>query len=47
MELVFNSRIKNVPDFSKREYLKNLKQAISSSAKRFSGYQQHIFSGIT
>jgi hypothetical protein len=37
MELVFNSRIKNVPDFSKREYLKNLKQAISSSAKRFSG----------
>lgn len=41
MELVFNSRLKNVPDFSKREYLKNLKQAISSSAKRFSGYQQH------
>ncbi|XP_076088936.1 ubiquitin carboxyl-terminal hydrolase 37-like isoform X2 [Mytilus galloprovincialis] len=41
MVLVFNSRLKNVTDISKREYLRNLKQAISSSAKRFSGYQQH------
>ncbi|XP_052103152.1 ubiquitin carboxyl-terminal hydrolase 37-like isoform X1 [Mytilus californianus] len=41
MVLVFNSRLKNVTDINKREYLRNLKQAISSSAKRFSGYQQH------
>ncbi|XP_061193164.1 ubiquitin carboxyl-terminal hydrolase 37-like isoform X2 [Saccostrea echinata] len=35
------SRKRILSDFSKRDLLRNVKQAISSSAKRFSGYQQH------
>uniref|UniRef100_K1QE91 Ubiquitin carboxyl-terminal hydrolase 37 n=1 Tax=Magallana gigas TaxID=29159 RepID=K1QE91_MAGGI len=35
------SRKRIVSDIAKRDLLRSVKQAISSSAKRFSGYQQH------
>ncbi|XP_078326468.1 ubiquitin carboxyl-terminal hydrolase 37-like isoform X4 [Crassostrea virginica] len=35
------SRKRIVSDITKRDLLRSVKQAISSSAKRFSGYQQH------
>ncbi|KAK6165637.1 hypothetical protein SNE40_022527 [Patella caerulea] len=31
----------NLPDSQRRDFLRNVKRAISTSAKRFSGYQQH------
>jgi hypothetical protein len=36
------SRKRIISDVMKRDLLRNVKQAISSSAKRFSGYQQHV-----
>lgn len=33
-------------DIAKRDLLRSVKQAISSSAKRFSGYQQHVSVGF-
>lgn len=36
------SRKRIVSDIAKRDLLRSVKQAISSSAKRFSGYQQHV-----
>ncbi|KAK3591644.1 hypothetical protein CHS0354_040553 [Potamilus streckersoni] len=38
---LLNSRRTNVPDTIRRDLLRNVKTAISSTAKRFSGYQQH------
>ncbi|KAL3854008.1 hypothetical protein ACJMK2_013292, partial [Sinanodonta woodiana] len=38
---LLNSRRTNIPDTIRRDLLRNVKTAISSTAKRFSGYQQH------
>ena len=39
---LLNSRKQNLPDVSRREMLRKVKGAISASAKRFSGYGQHV-----
>ena len=39
---LLNSRKQNLSDISRREMLRKVKSAISVSAKRFSGYGQHV-----